>query len=251
MTGPGDFSWPNGAKAAVSISFDDARASQVDRGLEVLDFYGFKATFFVQPGNMKGKLEEWRKATAEGHEMGNHTVSHPCSANFPWARENALEDWTLERMEAELLEANRLVKEALGVVPRTFGYPCGQTFVGRGAGVRSYVPLVAKHFLAGRAFLSEYLNDPAVCDPAQLGAAALDGLSSGDAITMVDEAKRTGAWVIFCGHDVGDKGFQVTKVPTLEKFCEWLRAPSSGAWVTTVAGGAGHLARMHSAGKGG
>ena len=31
------FHWPNGKRVAVSLSFDDARYSQIDRGLDVLN----------------------------------------------------------------------------------------------------------------------------------------------------------------------------------------------------------------------
>ena len=35
-----DFSWPEGKHAAISLTFDDARISQVDNGLPILDEYG-------------------------------------------------------------------------------------------------------------------------------------------------------------------------------------------------------------------
>ena len=245
------FSWPNGARAGVSLSFDDARPSQADRGLEILDFYGVKATFYLSPDRMMERVGGWKKACASGHEMGNHTVSHPCSGNFEWSRKNALEDYTLERMDAEMEEANRMIKEALGVEPRTFGYPCGQTYVGRGGETRSYVPLVAKRFLAGRAYMSEHLNDPVACDLAQLGGTPLDGLASKDAIERIQQACESGGWVIFAGHEIAEKGFQVTRPSTVEKLCEWLRGPATGVWTGTVAEIAEYLAGLRADDKGG
>jgi len=229
------FTWPGGARAAVSLSFDDARPSQADTCLKILDFYGIKATFYLSPGRMKERVGEWRKAVAGGHEMGNHTVSHPCTGNFEWSRNNSLESFTLEQMEAELAEASRLIRDALGVEPGTFAYPCGHTFVGRGDATRSYVPLVARRFLAGRAYMAEFLNNPEVCDLAQLGSAPLDGLPSMEVIPRIQEARESGSWAIFTGHDVADKGFQVTRSATVEKVCEWLRDPASGVWTGTVA----------------
>ena len=43
-----DFAWPEGKRAAVSLSFDDARASQVDTGTALLNRYDVKATFLVR-----------------------------------------------------------------------------------------------------------------------------------------------------------------------------------------------------------
>ena len=59
--------WPDGAKVAVSLSFDDARLSQPDAGIPMLDSFGVKATFYLNPGPMKERLEGWKKAVAAGH----------------------------------------------------------------------------------------------------------------------------------------------------------------------------------------
>jgi peptidoglycan-N-acetylglucosamine deacetylase len=140
---PEHFAWPNGRRGAFSLSFDDARLSQIDQGMEILDAHGLKATFFVQIGPLQQRLEQWRRVIAGGHEIGNHTLTHPCSGNFRFSRTNALEDYTLERIEQDILAANQQIEALLGVVPQTFAYPCGQTYVGRGVNLRSYVPVVA------------------------------------------------------------------------------------------------------------
>ena len=97
-----EFDWPDGKKAALSFSFDDARPSQMDNGIPVFDKYGIKVTFYLNPPNMGNHLDQWKKACAEGHEMGNHTMTHPCSGNFPWSRENALESFTLRDIAMEM-----------------------------------------------------------------------------------------------------------------------------------------------------
>ena len=116
----GEFAWPEGTSAAVSLTFDDARPSQVDNGLAVLDRLGAKATFYVVPVRVESRLASWKKVVASGHEIGNHSLRHPCTGNFEWSREAALEDYTLDRMRAELIGANRRLKELLGVEPVTF-----------------------------------------------------------------------------------------------------------------------------------
>ena len=76
--------WPDGKKAAVSLSFDDARLSQVDTGIPVLDEFEVKATFYLSVEAMRERLDGWKKAAANGHEIGNHSMTHPCSGNFAW-----------------------------------------------------------------------------------------------------------------------------------------------------------------------
>lgn len=70
---------------AVSLSFDDARASQMDEGLALFDKYGSKVTFYVNPPNMQNRLDAWKQAAAKSYEIGNYTNSHPCSGNFAWS----------------------------------------------------------------------------------------------------------------------------------------------------------------------
>src|ERR1041384_6191245 len=159
------FSWPKNEKAAVSFSFDDARASQVDHGMKTFDKFPFKATFYVSPHAVEKKIPEWKEMVQKGHEIANHSMTHPCSANFAWSREKSVEDLTLERMEKEqLLAANEYIQKNLGVQAKTYAYPCGHTYVGRGEGTKSYIPLVAKHFVAGRGFRNEFVNAPLYCD---------------------------------------------------------------------------------------
>ena len=101
------FTWPEGKTMAVSLTFDDARLSQPDKGIPILDNYGVKATFYISPGSMLNRLEAWKAAVKNGHEIGNHSILHPCSGNFLWSRSRALEDYTMERMKTELDSASR------------------------------------------------------------------------------------------------------------------------------------------------
>jgi peptidoglycan/xylan/chitin deacetylase (PgdA/CDA1 family) len=57
------------------------------------------------------RLDGWKQAVAGGHEIGNHSVSHPCSGNAPWSRDHAVEEYSLERMHDELREANQAIFE--------------------------------------------------------------------------------------------------------------------------------------------
>jgi len=231
----------DGRQAAVSLSFDDARASQVKVGLDVLAEHDLKASFYVQPGPVGQCIEGWRRAMAAGHEIGNHTIHHPCTGNFCWARAHALEDYTLDQMEAELLEANRRIEQILGVTPRTFAYPCGQTFVGRGVALKSYVPLVAGHFLAGRGYVGQVANAPEFCDLAQVCAFGSDGQSFESLRALIEDAIAGGTWVIFAGHEIGEDGTMTTSASALRELGAYLRGRAADVWVDTVAAVAEHI----------
>src|SRR3954452_21298944 len=62
---PAAFRWPTG-RAAVSLSFDDARTSQVDEGLAALKKMGVKVTFFVTPEGSKSVWTDGSKPSRMG-----------------------------------------------------------------------------------------------------------------------------------------------------------------------------------------
>ena len=229
-----EFSWPDGRRAAVSLSFDDARPSQVDRGLAVLDRLGAKATFYVVPARVGSRLAGWKKLVDSGHEIGNHSLRHPCTGNFEWSREAALEDYTLDEMREELIESNRRLKEMLGVEPVTFAYPCGQSFVGRGRLTRSYVPLVAELFLAGRSWLDETPNDPVFHDPAQVSGMSMDGMDFPEVMALIESAREAGQWLVLAGHEMARSGPQTTRLEMLEQLIPYLQDPENGIWFERV-----------------
>ncbi len=232
---------PNGARVAVSLTFDDSRDSQLDVAVPILDAFGVHATFFVLPESVSRRRSDWRAVVRSGHEVGNHTVSHPCSANFGFSRRNALEDYSLHRMEGEIDEASERIERLLGVRPETFAYPCGQSFVGRGQGRTSYVPVVARRFVAARGYGSETSNDPRRCDFAHLEAFVIDGLDPDELLGLVDHAGATDRWVIMAGHDVGEDGEQTVLIDSLEALCHRITRPD--VWGAPVAAVARHLRR--------
>ncbi len=228
------FLWPEGKSLAVSLSFDDGRASQLDRGIPILNKYGVRATFFVNPSNITERLEDWKLALAQGHEIASHTMTHPCSGNFVWSRRNALEELSLKDIAKEIDQAGDAIKRLFGIAPQTFAYPCGQKFVGRGEAVNSYVPLVAKRFLTGRGWRDEAANDPSFCDLAQILGVELDGLSFREAQSWIEQTRKEGYWLVFCGHDIGGPGRQNTLDTTLEALCRYSQDPAKGVWIDSV-----------------
>ena len=229
-----EFSWPEGKQIALSLSFDDGRASQVDVGTTFLNQYGVKATFYVMPSSVKQRLEGWKKAVESGHEIGNHSLNHPCTGNFPWSRQKAIEDYSLKTMQSELSNANKGIKELLGVEPQVFAYPCGQTYIGRGKDTKSYVPVVAKLFLSGRGWLDEGPNDPMFCDLAQLTGMEMDGKDFDQILPLIENAKKSGAWLVLAGHEMGSSGSQTTRLAMLAKLIEYAQNPKNGIWIAPV-----------------
>ena len=229
-----DFSWPEDKSMAISLTFDDARLSQIDKGIPVMDRYNVKGTFYLSPDAMVQRIDGWKAAIKNGHDIGNHSLVHPCTGNFLWAREKALEEYSLISMGNELDSANNFVEHYLGIKPVSFAYPCGQTYIGSGLQTQSYVPLVSARFHTGRTWLDEAPNDPSYCDLSQLTGMELDGKSFKQIKVLIDQAKESGSWLILAGHEMDDDGFQTSILSTIDSICAYAMDPANGIWIDHI-----------------
>jgi beta-glucosidase len=229
-----EFQWPEGKFMALSLTFDDARESQVEKGIPLLDQFGVKATFYISPENLINRVDAWESACKNGHEIGNHTLVHPCSGNFEWSRHKALEDYTIQNMITELDSASKFIEKYLGVHPVSFAYTCGQAFVGSGKNTKSYVPVISALFETGRGWLDETPDDPLYCDMSKLASIELDGKSFEEVKQIIESAKNKGQWLIFAGHEMDEGGYQTSLLSTIEAICKYASDPSNGIWINTV-----------------
>jgi len=142
--------WPGGRPMAVSLSYDDALNSQLDYAIPALDAHDLKASFYILPSSpvMNDRLGEWRAAAEAGHELGNHTVYHPCSASLPnreWvAAHHDLDRYSVEKIVEEVATANTFLKAIDGKIERTFTAPCGDIVVGG----EKYLNKIREDFIA-------------------------------------------------------------------------------------------------------
>ncbi|TMO54727.1 polysaccharide deacetylase family protein [Pseudoalteromonas phenolica] len=228
--------YPNKAKYAISLSFDDARKSQVDVGIPLLNKHDVKATFYLMPYHMQGKEQQWKLAAKAGHEIANHTSSHLCTGNFRWLRkqDKGLEQSNLSFLKEDIKHAQQYIKTHTGVDANGFAYPCGQTFVGRGTEVKSYVPLIAETFSYGRTWNDETANDPFYYDQAQIRAFSMDGKTFSELKALIEQAKFDNAWIVLAGHEVGEKGPYTVDRIALQQLIEYIKDPSNEFWLATV-----------------
>lgn len=245
--GDGARPWAGNCLGAVSLTFDDGRASHLSRVVPILEEFGLRGTFYLNP---KGETEEeWRARLAPwvavqtaGHEMGNHSLSHVCSRAHrdQWRPETpCLEAWTLADIEADVLEAERRLAAVLPAPQgRTFCYPCYHEHVGEGATRQSYVPVTARHFLAARGRGEFGENRPATCDLHYLWSWNVELM---DGPAMIGRAERAslgsyGQWVILSFHDVGEGGRSAlfNTEPSFRELCAFLARHRDRLWTAPV-----------------
>jgi peptidoglycan/xylan/chitin deacetylase (PgdA/CDA1 family) len=194
------FAWPDERRAAVSLTYDDTLNSQLDNALPQLDALNLKATFFLTKENMEERETQWIAVSKQGHEIANHTASHPCK----------LKPYTPQRFLAEEIEPTEQYLDAKfdSPKPRAFAYPCGFVKLGQGspnAEIAAYESVVRPNFYAART-VEGPPNDPALVPAQRFFLNAYEPTYDHDdaslAVRYIDQAIASGHWAILIFHDV-------------------------------------------------
>ena len=235
-------------QGAVTLTFDDGTENQLQMAVPRLDRYGIKGTFYIHPrgDNWQERLSPWHDVAASGHEIGNHTLSHICSSNYTGSP--GLEDSSLEDIEQDILAAQeRLVRIAPHQSEWSFAYPCYCSHVGRGEGRQSYVPVVARHFLAGRVG-AEYGfgNHPAAVDLAAAWGLPTDRMSGFEMIGLAEDLTAQGRWVILVFHQINGSRLTVGSYD-FEMLLRHLQRRADVIWTAPVVEVAQKIAQWRSA----
>jgi peptidoglycan/xylan/chitin deacetylase (PgdA/CDA1 family) len=100
----------------VALSFDDGPSDELTPSLlDLLRRHGVRATFFVVGRELDGREKIIRRATADGHELANHTHTH----RHPFELSDA-------ELAEELELANAAISAAASVRPRLARPPFGK-----------------------------------------------------------------------------------------------------------------------------
>lgn len=200
------YRWPNGAKAAVSLAYDDAADSQLDNAIPTLDRYGVKGTFYLTLSNptIDRRLAEWRAAAQNGHELANHTLFHQCRRSQPdrgWVEPHRDLDTTgVAQLKDQVTLANTMLHAIDGRRERTFTAPCGDVL----AGGQNYLPAVQAQFVAIKAGIGRgAVPSMAALDPWLVPVVIPVGLTGQQLIAMVREAADRGTMIAFTFHGIG------------------------------------------------
>ena len=91
-------------RPAIALTFDDGPSESTPELLEILQQHGAPATFFQCGANVRRLTEIAREVAARGHEIGNHTDTHPAlylkSPGFIY-REVAAAEESIERITGQ------------------------------------------------------------------------------------------------------------------------------------------------------
>ncbi len=223
--------WHN-KKCAVVLTYDDAIGIQLDNALPALDSLELKATFYLSGFSeaLSSRLPEWKAAAKNGHELGNHTLFHPCTgkiAGREWvAADYDLSNYTVRRMTDEIRLTNTLLKAIDGKKERTFAYPCGDTKIGD----VSYLNGIKGDFAGARGVRAQMLKIEQL-DLYNVEAYGVNGESAEQLIGLVKNAMENNTLLVFIFHGVGGGHSLNVGLNEHSKLLHFLKQQEREVWV--------------------
>src|SRR5690606_2836392 len=221
-----------GKKAAVVLTYDDALDVHLDNVIPALDAHGFKGSFYLSaafPGS-KNRISDWRRAAREGHELGNHTLFHPCIGSGPgreWVSpSNDLSKYTTEEIVREIEMTNAFLFAIDGKMERTFAYTCGDTETGQG----SFIEAIRDKFVSMRGVRGK-LNVADSLDLTNLNCYVVDNNNADQLIAWAEQARKENALLVILFHGVGGGHPINVDLDKHNKFLDYLKENENSFWV--------------------
>ena len=254
--------WPRNLTCAVSLTYDDGLAGHARELAPALADFGLPATFFVPiESDLIRNTDRWRRVAEQGHELGNHTVFHPCHKSdvSTGALRNSLTDdrswvepcfdlagYTESRFRRELSVASGVLAAIDGRRERTYGNTCFETTLGSPSAPISMSGVLRPLFVAARGGLKDISAHPgAELDLFDVGTRQIDGQSVAQLKKIVDEARVRNGWAVLTAHGVGPSDHELYVDEEVHwSFVRWLRSQTD-VWVATFIDVARHARGCH------
>ncbi|WP_326635683.1 polysaccharide deacetylase family protein [Streptosporangium sp. NBC_01755] len=99
----------------IALTFDDGPGKYADKLLDTFKKYKSKATFFLEGQYVKSRPAFAKRMVAEGHDIGNHSYSHP-----------HLREVSEDKIREELDKTQDIVKKVTGKYPAAIRPPYGE-----------------------------------------------------------------------------------------------------------------------------
>lgn len=225
----------NGKSCTVVLTYDDGLNVDLTNVIPALDSVGLKGTFYISDyfDGLKDQIFKWRKAAAEGHELGNHTVWHPCEGGRP-AREFVkpdvdLNNYTVARMVKEIKTMNNILKAIDGKTERTFAYPCGDMKIHDTA----YLDGMKNVFVAARGVTPEMQTIDKV-DLMNVDCYGINGETGEQLINLVKQAMGSHTLLVFLFHGVGGEHSLNVSLEAHSALLHFLQQNEKNIWIAPM-----------------
>jgi peptidoglycan/xylan/chitin deacetylase (PgdA/CDA1 family) len=224
-----------GKKCAVVLTYDDGLDIDINNVLPALDSLGLKATFYIAnyQGHLQSQIPAWRAAAAKGHELGNHTLFHPCEGGRPGrefvSADYDLNNYSIRRITNEILAMNAVLFAIDGRTSRTFAFPCGDNKVHDTA----YIDSLHKDFTGARgvAGIIPTIDNVDLYNLPGYGAVNNSGESM---IQWVKEAEAKQGLLVIVFHGVGGGHDLNVSLPAHSQLLHYLKQHEKDIWIAPL-----------------
>jgi peptidoglycan/xylan/chitin deacetylase (PgdA/CDA1 family) len=230
-----------GKKCAVVLTYDDAIDQHLDNAIPVLDSLKLKATFYVTAfsQSMQTRLNDWKKLSANGHELGNHTLFHPCigGPGREWvSKQNDLKNFSVKWMENEVRMTNLFLQAIDGKTKRTFAFTCGDMKVDDSL----FINGMKNDFIAARAVRNEMhkINE---IDLYNVDCYMVNNHSFEQMKEWVDKAMQSNSLLVILFHGVGGGNGLDVSLPAHRQFLQYVKKNEKDIWVAPMLEVAEHV----------
>jgi peptidoglycan-N-acetylglucosamine deacetylase len=235
-----------GKKCAVVITYDDAINQHLDNAIPVLDSLGLKATFYLTAfsASVQTRLNDWKKLAVNGHELGNHTLYHPCigGKGREWVKPDYdMNNYSVQRMLDETRMTNLFLQALDGKKKRTFAFTCGDMKIGDS----SFINAMKNDFTAARAVRNEMHKINEV-DLYNVDCYMVNGETGAQMIEWVKKAVETNSLLVILFHGVGGGNALNVSLPAHREFLQYLKQNEKDIWVTPMIDAAEHIKKYQS-----
>jgi peptidoglycan/xylan/chitin deacetylase (PgdA/CDA1 family) len=210
----------NNHVAALSLTFDDSRAVHLDVVVPELNKRHLHASFFLIVSKTT-RLEDWRKVQSQGHEIGNHSVTHEHATDLNKSSE-----------ELQVEDAKKFLDSNFKSDIITFAYPYTEVSPGLLYWVKRYD--FAARGGRGDGSLVYIKSD---VQPDWYDLPSQPSYTKYDAATYeswIDKDVLLNAWTILQIHGIGDPstGFEPIPSNTFVEFLDHVKTMEArGLWV--------------------
>ncbi|MGZ3832835.1 MAG: polysaccharide deacetylase family protein [Mucilaginibacter sp.] len=225
----------NNKQCAVVLTYDDAINIDLDNVIPALDSLKLKGTFYLMGSSpvVNDRIDEWRLAAQHGHELGNHSLFHPCDGSLEGrsfvTADNDLSKYTVSRVVNEIRATNILLKAIDGKDKRTFAFPCGD----RKIGDSYFYDQLKNDFIAARG-TDDGMQLPAQVKLDDINCYAINGQSADYMIDLVKQAQQTHTLLVFLFHGVGGGHDLNVGLNEHSQLLHYLKANEKDIWVATM-----------------
>ncbi len=198
--------WPDGHRAVVSLTYDDGIPAHFERVAPQLEDAGLRGTFYVPV--YRGLIdysEQWRELVERGHELGNHSLFHPCRSNErrAWDKNYDLIHYDERRWNGEMEVANFALQQVDGKHERSFGNTCYDILIGPEDAPIALDPHIRRLFTAARGEQTHKPVNLQHLNIYNLGTAAGDYRTFDEIRPEMEAVVEQGGWIIYTMHGVG------------------------------------------------